>query len=65
MGVAVASLLLLTNARELAAWAGASAWLWAIYSAILGVVALVLLASRGRSLPASQSPNAPAEPAAG
>ncbi len=43
VGLAVAALLLLTNARELAAWAGlgASPWMWAIY---LGIVALVGIA---------------------
>jgi hypothetical protein len=43
VGLAVAALLLLTNARELAVWAGlgASPWMWAIY---LGIVALVGIA---------------------
>ena len=44
VGLAVAALLLLTNARELAAWAGLSAspWMWAIY---LGIVAIVAITS--------------------
>src|SRR5688572_25527917 len=43
VGLAVAALLLLTNARELGSWAGLSStpWLWAIY---LGIVAIVLIA---------------------
>ncbi len=47
MGVAVASLLLLTNARDLAAWGGLASgpWVWAIYAGIISVVALVLFAS--------------------
>ena len=44
IGLAVAGLLLLTNARELAAWAGfgSSPWMWAVY---LGIVAVVVIAS--------------------
>ena len=43
VGLAVAVLLLITNAGELATWAGlaASPWMWAIY---LGIVALVAIA---------------------
>lgn len=43
VGLAVAALLLLTNARELAVWAGlgSSPWIWLIY---LGIVALVAIA---------------------
>lgn len=57
MGVAVASLLLLTNARELAAWAGLSTWIWAIYAAIVAFIALLVLASRVR-LQTVSSPSA-------
>jgi uncharacterized membrane protein YfcA len=57
MGVAVASLLLLTNARELAAWGGLGSglWVWAIYAGIIAVVALVVFASRVRALGAASS----------
>jgi len=43
VGLAVAAMLLLTNARELAVWAGigSSSWMWAIY---LGIVAIVIIA---------------------
>lgn len=39
IGLAVAALLLLTNARELAAWAGfsASPWIWAVYAGIIAI----------------------------
>jgi uncharacterized protein len=52
MGVAVASLLLLTNTRELAAWGGfaSGAVIWAICLGLVGVVALVLFVSRRRVL---------------
>lgn len=48
MGVAVAALLLLTNARELAAWAGlsGSSWLWAIYASITALVVIAYYAGR-------------------
>jgi uncharacterized membrane protein YfcA len=59
MGVAVAALLLITNARELAAWSGLSAgpWVWAVYLGVVGMIGLVLLASsRVRAVsPASPS----------
>jgi uncharacterized protein len=50
MGIAVAALLLLTNARELAAWGGFAAgpWVWTVYAGVLSGVALVLWASRTR-----------------
>jgi len=43
VGLAVAAMLLLTNAREVAAWAGlaSSSWMWAIY---LGIIAVVVVA---------------------
>lgn len=44
LGIAVASLLLLTNARELTAWAGLTDWSWWIYSAVLLLVALAAAA---------------------
>jgi uncharacterized membrane protein YfcA len=40
LGIAVACLLLLTNARELISWAQLSAWSWWIYAAIVLLVAL-------------------------
>ena len=61
MGVAVAGLLLLTNARELATWAGLanSAWLWVIYSLIVAVVAFAFVAPRliGAGAPAPTAPS--------
>ena len=56
MGVAVAALLLLTNARELAAWSGLSKGpgVWALYAGVVGMIAVVLLAWRPRAVsPAS------------
>lgn len=55
IGLAVAALLLLTNARELAAWAGfsASPWIWAVYA---GIIAIAFAAWR---LP-REAPSAPA-----
>jgi uncharacterized protein len=49
MGVSVAGLLLLTNARDLTAWAGirSTPALWAIYGAILAVTAYALFLARG------------------
>jgi uncharacterized membrane protein YfcA len=44
LGIAVAGLLLLTNARELINWAGLSAWSTWIYAAIVLVVALAMAA---------------------
>jgi len=49
LGIAVAGLLLLTNARELSSWAGLAAWSWWIYA---GIVALVALAAATPSLTA-------------
>jgi uncharacterized membrane protein YfcA len=47
LGMAVAGLLLLTNARELAAWAGIASgpWVWAIYSGIIALIVVALLTS--------------------
>lgn len=53
LGVLVAGLLLLTNARELALWADAGAWRWAIYAAI---VAAVALAARPRAATPTPTP---------
>jgi uncharacterized membrane protein YfcA len=54
LGIAVASLLLLTNGRELAAWSGLSKgpWVWVMYAGIIGFIGLVLLATRLRALSA-------------
>ena len=51
MGVAVAGLLLVTNARELCAWSGLAAgpWVWAVYSGVLAMIAVVLVGSRVRT----------------
>lgn len=48
VGLAVAALLLLTNARELAVWAGlvSSPWMWAIYLGIIAVVVIAFVAWR-------------------
>ncbi len=49
MGVAVAGLLLLTNARDLIAWGRVSGlWVWAVYLGIIGLVLLAFYAGRGR-----------------
>jgi uncharacterized protein len=49
MGVAVAGLLLLTNARDLIAWGRISGlWVWAVYLGIIGLVLLAFYAGRGR-----------------
>jgi len=59
MGVAVAALLLLTNARELAAWSGLSKgpWVWALYAGVVGVITIVLLAWRPRGVTAASTAN--------
>jgi uncharacterized membrane protein YfcA len=50
MGIAVASLLLLTNGRELAAFGGLRGnWSFAIYGAVAALVALVLVIVRPRA----------------
>jgi hypothetical protein len=54
-------LLLLTNARELAAWAGigSSFWMWTIYLGIIAVVVIAFVAWRApdhaSSTPATSS----------
>jgi len=51
MGIAVAALLLLTNARELAAWSGLGSgpWVWAVYAAVFAVIAAALVTPRLRA----------------
>jgi uncharacterized membrane protein YfcA len=51
VGLAVAALLLLTNARELAAWSrvDSASWMWAIYLGIIATVLLVYFAWRDKS----------------
>jgi uncharacterized membrane protein YfcA len=53
MGIAVAALLLLTNARELAAWSGLGSgpWVWAIYGAVIAVITIAIVTSRFRARP--------------
>lgn len=53
MGIAVAALLLLTNARELSAWSGLGSgpWLWTVYAAVVAVIALAVIAPRLRARP--------------
>jgi uncharacterized membrane protein YfcA len=60
MGVAVAGLLLLTNARDLIAWGGlaSSQWVWVIYTGITAVVLLALLATRSRVVAPATAPAA-------
>jgi uncharacterized membrane protein YfcA len=50
MGVAVAGLLLITNARELIAWAGLARGpaVWAVYLGIIAIVVVALLKALGR-----------------
>jgi uncharacterized membrane protein YfcA len=61
MGIAVAGLLLVTNARDLIAWAKipAGPWVWAIYAGIVAMVLVAFFLPRGKS-----SRPAPAEVAA-
>jgi len=49
-GIAVAGLLLLTNARDLVKWAGVPSgpWVWAIYLGIIAMVVFAFFAPRGR-----------------
>ena len=51
MGIAVAGLLLLTNARDLIGWAGVTSrpWVWAIYLGIVAMVMIAFFAPRGRA----------------
>lgn len=53
MGIAVAALLLLTNARELAGWSGIGAgpWVWAIYAGVLGLITVAVMTPRLRARP--------------
>jgi uncharacterized membrane protein YfcA len=59
MGIAVASLLLLTNARELATWGGLASgpWIWAIYLGVIGLVTIAILSSRLRPLSTAPAPS--------
>lgn len=65
MGVAVAGLLLLTNARDLTAFAGLSGWsVWATYAAIFAMVGVAFVSSRRRpSIPLVEPSPEPVEPA--
>ena len=60
MGLAVAGLLLLTNARELIDWQGLNAYQWAIYAGCLGLVALAAYRPRVRARRAAGAPAADA-----
>lgn len=57
MGIAVAALLLLTNARELAAWSGLGSgpWVWAIYGVVIAVITSAVVTSRLRARPLTVS----------
>jgi uncharacterized membrane protein YfcA len=59
MGIATAALLLLTNVRELIAWSGLDGGRWAIYSAVLTLLAIATAAPRLFALPAAPPPRAP------
>ena len=61
VGLAVAALLLLTNARELAAWAklSSSPWMWAIYLSIVAIVVIVFVAWRSPGDVSSASATSP------
>jgi uncharacterized protein len=50
LGIAVAGLLLITNARDLSAWMGIGKtdWVWAVYAGILAVIGLAIASARGR-----------------
>ena len=68
LGVLVAGLLLLTNARELANWVELGWVRWAIYGAIVAVVAAVAWPSRGAATGSADAPPntaVAAEPRAG
>jgi uncharacterized membrane protein YfcA len=57
LGIAVAGLLLLTNARELIGWAQLTAWSWWIYAAIVLLVVLAAAApALGRGVRRSLAP---------
>ena len=63
MGVAVAGLLLLTNARDIIAWARVSgAWVWLIYVGIVAMVLFAFFAPRGKT-PQVVAPRSPEEAA--
>jgi uncharacterized membrane protein YfcA len=66
MGVAVAGLLLLTNARDIAAWAGMakSQSMWFVYAGIVAAVLATVFAAR-RLPPADPVATAPASPSGG
>jgi uncharacterized membrane protein YfcA len=57
MGIAVAALLLITNARELAAWGGlgSTPWVWAIYAAVVTGITIAVVTPRLRARPLSVS----------
>ena len=60
VGIGVAALLLLTNARELTAWAGITGvWLWVVYLGIIAATVAALFAFRGAAAapPAQPSPD--------
>lgn len=59
LGISVAALLLLTNARELIAWAGLAAWAWWIYA---GLLLLVILAAATPALTGLRRSLAPTSP---
>jgi hypothetical protein len=51
MGIAVAALLLLTNARELVSWSGLGSgpWSWVVYFLVIGAVAIAVVTPRLRA----------------
>jgi uncharacterized membrane protein YfcA len=58
MGVAVAALLLLTNAREIARWSGLQSGRWLLYATLVGLVTVAAFGPRlRRSVPAIDPPS--------
>jgi len=54
MGIAVAALLLLTNARELSGWAGLGDATWGAYAGVVALVGLAALRPRFQRRPATE-----------
>jgi len=55
MGIATAALLLLTNARELVTWGGLNGGRWAVYAAVITLIAMAVVAPRFFTVPATRS----------
>lgn len=59
MGIAVAALLLITNARELAAFSGLGSgpWVWAVYAGVASLITLAVVTPRLRARALSTAPS--------